>query len=87
MGGFGALQWERSGEAVTWIVPWAVNAAGETALDVARRLKHIECEELVGGTEAWEEMLRLGEGTKVPGEGWHRCGGFPEPVPPVLRPP
>ena len=27
----------------------AVNAAGETALDVARRLKHSECEELVGG--------------------------------------
>lgn len=31
-------------------VPRAVNAAGETALDVARRLKHTECEELVGGT-------------------------------------
>ncbi|PKU28177.1 arf-gap with sh3 ank repeat hypothetical protein [Limosa lapponica baueri] len=28
-----------------------VNAAGETALDVARRLKHTECEELVGGME------------------------------------
>lgn len=29
-----------------------MNAAGETALDVARRLKHSECEELVGGVGA-----------------------------------
>lgn len=40
-------------------IPRAVNAAGETALDVARRLKHVECEELVSGMGT---MLRLGRG-------------------------
>lgn len=47
------------------LVPRAVNAVGETALDVARRLKHTECEELVGG-----RCLGWGEGTEAP-EGWH----------------
>ncbi|XP_010113510.1 PREDICTED: arf-GAP with SH3 domain, ANK repeat and PH domain-containing protein 3 [Chlamydotis macqueenii] len=36
-----------------------VNAAGETALDVARRLKHSECEELVGGGQAQAGKLSL----------------------------
>uniref|UniRef100_A0A8C6JLQ1 Uncharacterized protein n=1 Tax=Melopsittacus undulatus TaxID=13146 RepID=A0A8C6JLQ1_MELUD len=38
-------------------VPRAVNAAGETALDVARRLKHTECEELL--EQAQTEKLSL----------------------------
>uniref|UniRef100_A0A8D0KSL8 Arf-GAP with SH3 domain, ANK repeat and PH domain-containing protein 3 n=1 Tax=Strix occidentalis caurina TaxID=311401 RepID=A0A8D0KSL8_STROC len=55
-----------------------VNAAGETALDVARRLKHTECEELVGGMEGWGRCSAWGEGTEVLGEGWHRSGGLSE---------
>lgn len=52
-----------------------MNAAGETALDVARRLKHSECEELVGGMREGE-MLRLGRGRMRRGGYWdlsHPC--------------
>lgn len=41
-----------------------MNAVGETALDVARRLKYSECEELVGEMEEWGRCLEWGEGTK-----------------------
>ncbi|XP_075294086.1 arf-GAP with SH3 domain, ANK repeat and PH domain-containing protein 3 isoform X2 [Opisthocomus hoazin] len=36
-----------------------VNAAGETALDVARRLKHIECEELLEQAQAGKLSLQI----------------------------
>lgn len=52
------------------LCPSAVNAAGETALDVARRLKHTECEELVGGRKDEEGDAQAGQrGLK------HRRGG------------
>lgn len=60
-----------------------MNVAGETALDVARRLKHSECEELVGGMEEWGRSSAWGEGTKAPEEGWHEGGGLLGRVPPV----
>ncbi|XP_039941931.1 arf-GAP with SH3 domain, ANK repeat and PH domain-containing protein 3 [Hirundo rustica] len=37
----------------------AVNAAGETALDVARRLKHSECEELLEQAQAGKLSLQI----------------------------
>ncbi|XP_075029688.1 arf-GAP with SH3 domain, ANK repeat and PH domain-containing protein 3 [Calonectris borealis] len=37
----------------------AVNAAGETALDVARRLKHVECEELLEQAQAGKLSLQI----------------------------
>ncbi|NXP78365.1 ASAP3 protein, partial [Ramphastos sulfuratus] len=37
----------------------AVNAAGETALDVARRLKHTECEELLEQAQAGKLSLQI----------------------------
>ncbi|NXE50173.1 ASAP3 protein, partial [Casuarius casuarius] len=37
----------------------AVNAAGETALDVARRLKHTECEELLEQAQAGKLSLQV----------------------------
>ncbi|XP_075378645.1 arf-GAP with SH3 domain, ANK repeat and PH domain-containing protein 3 isoform X3 [Mycteria americana] len=36
-----------------------VNAAGETALDVARRLKHVECEELLEQAQAGKLSLQI----------------------------
>ncbi|KFR03423.1 Arf-GAP with SH3 domain, ANK repeat and PH domain-containing protein 3, partial [Nipponia nippon] len=36
-----------------------VNAAGETALDVARRLKHVECEELLEQVQAGKLSLQI----------------------------
>lgn len=86
--GLGALWWERRDCNLdpSPFVPRAVNAAGETALDVARRLKHTECEELVGGMEGWGRCSGWGEGTKAPGEGWHGGGGLLAPVrPPSSR--
>uniref|UniRef100_A0A8C9N0J3 Arf-GAP with SH3 domain, ANK repeat and PH domain-containing protein 3 n=1 Tax=Serinus canaria TaxID=9135 RepID=A0A8C9N0J3_SERCA len=53
-----------------------VNAAGETALDVARRLKYSECEELVGGVEEWGRSSDWGEGTKCLRRAGMKAGGF-----------
>lgn len=70
----------RSGKAATWIcppfVPRAVNAAGETALDVARRLKYRECEELVGGWRNEREAQSGGEGTKCLRRAYMKVGSF-----------
>lgn len=57
-------------------MPWAVNAAGETALDVARRLKYSECEELVGGMEEWGRSSEWGEGIKCLRRTGMRAEGF-----------
>lgn len=53
-----------------------MNVAGETALDVARRLKYSECEELVGGMEEWGRSLEWGEGTKRLRRAGVKVGGF-----------
>lgn len=53
-----------------------MNVAGETALDVARRLKYSECEELVGGTEKWGRSLEWGEGTECLRRAGMKVGGF-----------
>lgn len=63
-----------------------MNVAGETALDVARRLKYSECEELVGGMEEWGRSLEWGEGTKHLRRASVKVRGFLGRVPPVLRP-
>lgn len=60
-----------------------MNAAGETALDVARRLKHSECEELVGGMREGGDA-QAGERADVPGGAIGTC---PTPAEtPLTRP-
>lgn len=80
-----------SGKAATWIcpssVPWAVNAAGETALDVARRLKYSECEELVGGMGEWGRSSAWGEGTKRLRRAGMKVGGASRTCPPSAETP
>lgn len=53
-----------------------MNAAGETALDVARRLKYSECEELVGGMEEWDRSSEWGERTKCLRRAGMKMGDF-----------